>query len=446
MNNNPRQLAFITLLEVYRKQAFANFAIDKYLNKNNLTDANRRLVTELVYGCVRRQRSLDAIIDQFAKKKSHQQHPDLRIILHIGLYQLSYLQQIPESAAVDTTIELVKQNQLPQLAGFANALLRQYIRCHSTINLPQNLVQRLGVLHSFPDWIIEYWIEQLGTTEAEQLCSWFNQTPSVDLRINPLKTTIEEVETAIKNIGISVSRVSQLPQALRLTGAVGSIPKLPGYNQGWWSVQDSSAQLVTYLLNPQPEEIIIDACAAPGGKTTHMAELMRDSGKILAIDRTAFRLKKIQQNAKRLQLRSISILVGDSRNFPEYIHQADRVLLDVPCSGLGILHRRADARWRQTPENIQELSKLQSQLLESTAEWVKPGGILLYATCTIHPLENEQVIDAFLKNNSEWEIEMPAMNFLVPPTTAGWVKVWPHRENKDGFFMVKLKRKLRNRN
>ena len=442
MNNNPRQLAFIILQEIYRKQVFSDVALDRHLKKNDLIDANRRLVTELVYGCVRRQRSLDAIIDQLAKKKSPQQHPYLRIILHIGLYQLSYLEQIPESAAVDTTVELAKQNKFAKLAGFVNGLLREYIRHNLTINLPENPVQKLGISYSFPNWIVKYWIEELGLTEAEKLCYWFNLSPSIDLRINPLKTSVEEVEIAMKNIGISVSRILQVPQALRLNGAVGQIQKLPGYNEGWWSIQDSSAQLVCYLLNPQPGEIIIDACAAPGGKTTHIGELMGDNGKIFAIDMTASRLKKLESNTERLQLKSISISRGDSRNLTEFINQADRVLLDVPCSGLGTLHRRADARWRKTLENIGELAKLQGELLENAAKWVKPGGVLVYATCTIYPLENEGVIEKFLTNNYEWEIEAPTVDFMVSPCREGWIKIWPHREQMDGFFMVKLRRKV----
>ncbi|MDE5069527.1 MAG: 16S rRNA (cytosine(967)-C(5))-methyltransferase [Trichodesmium sp. St19_bin2] len=442
MNNNPRQLAFIILQEIYRKQVFTDVALDRHLKKNDLIDANRRLVTELVYGCVRRQRSLDAIIDQLAKKKSPQQHPYLRIILHIGLYQLSYLEQIPESAAVDTTVELAKQNKFAKLAGFVNGLLREYIRQNLTINLPENPVQKLGISYSFPNWIVKYWIEELGLTEAEKLCYWFNLSPSIDLRINPLKTSVEEVEIAMKNIGISVSRILQVPQALRLNGAVGQIQKLPGYNEGWWSIQDSSAQLVCYLLNPQPGEIIIDACAAPGGKTTHIGELMGDNGKIFAIDMTASRLKKLESNTERLQLKSISISRGDSRNLTEFINQADRVLLDVPCSGLGTLHRRADARWRKTLENIGELAKLQGELLENAAKWVKPGGVLVYATCTIYPLENEGVIENFLTNNYEWEIEAPTVDFMVSPCREGWIKIWPHREQMDGFFMVKLRRKV----
>jgi 16S rRNA (cytosine967-C5)-methyltransferase len=169
---------------------------------------------------------------------------------------------------------------------------------------------------------------------------------------------------------------------------------------------------------------------------------MGDNGQIFAIDQSASRLKKLESNAERLQLKSISISRGDSRNLPEFINQADRVLLDVPCSGLGTLHRRADARWRQTLENIGELAKLQGELLETSAKWVKPGGVLVYATCTIYPLENEGVIEEFLANNSEWEIEAPTVDFIVSPCREGWIKVWPHREQMDGFFMVKLKRKV----
>lgn len=446
-NENPRQLAFLILRDVHRRQIFADAALDKYLRQTDFSDANRRLVTELVYGCVRRMRSLDAIIDKLAKKPSDKQPPDLRIILQIGLYQLRYLHQIPDSAAVNTTVELTKQNRLHKLASVVNGLLRQYLRItadeskkNDVFELPENPITQLGILHSFPDWIVELWVEKLGLAEAELLGDWFNQSPTIDLRINPLKTSIEEVETAIKSAGVAASPIPQLPQALRLSGSIGRIQNLPGFNRGWWTVQDSSAQLVSYLLNPQPGEVIIDACAAPGGKTTHIAELMEDRGKIFAGDRISARLKKLEQNAERLELKSISICQGDSRNFPQFIDTADRVLLDAPCSGLGTLHRRVDARWRQTSANILELSKLQGELLETAATWVKDGGILVYATCTIHPLENEAVISTFLDAHPDWKIERPPDNFLVSPEAEGWVKVWPHRQQMDGFFMVRLKR------
>ncbi|NJR21919.1 MAG: 16S rRNA (cytosine(967)-C(5))-methyltransferase RsmB, partial [Richelia sp. CSU_2_1] len=309
----------------------------------------------------------------------------------------------------------------------------------NSLKLPKNPIQRLGIIHSFPDWIIEMWLEQLGETETEQLCEWFNISPSIDLRINPLKSSIDRIETSFKSQKILTSRIPNLPQALRINSSTGAIQNLPGYSEGWWTIQDSSAQLVTHLLDPQPGETIIDACAAPGGKTTHIAELMQDTGTIYACDKTANRLKKLKENADRLQMKSIQIRTGDSRNFPEFIDLADRVLLDAPCSGLGTLHRRPDARWHHTPENIQQQSQLQSELIANAATFVKSGGVLVYATCTIHPLENERVVRSFLSNNPRWQIEPPTIDLPVKPSPEGWVKVWPHRHQMDGFFMVRLK-------
>ncbi|MEH2027411.1 16S rRNA (cytosine(967)-C(5))-methyltransferase [Nostoc sp.] len=484
---NPRQLAFIALRDVH-KGAYADIALDRVLQKFNLPDCDRRLVTELLYGSVRRQRTLDTLIDQLAKKKSHQQPQDLRTILHLGFYQLRYQERIPASAAVNTTVQLAKENGFSGLTGFVNGLLRQYLRkageqgagsrgegitspCplppaplplkspHYPLSpegappdpiphfdqllLPENAVERLGILHSFPDWIIQVWLEQLGLADTEKLCEWMNQSPTIDLRINPLRTSIEEVEAALQSVGILVRRIPHLPQALRFIGNTGAIQKLPGFREGWWTVQDSSAQLVGHLLDPQPGEVVIDACAAPGGKTTHIAELMADKGKIWACDRTSSRLRKLQENSQRLNLQSIQIYTGDSRHSAQFQNTADRVLLDAPCSGLGTMHRHADARWRQTPESVRELSDLQRELLTHTSTFVKPGGVLVYATCTLHPAENEEVISAFLAESPQWQIESPSGVELPDSTDStpqGWFKLWPHRQDMDGFFMVRLRK------
>jgi len=442
---NPRQLAFLALRDIHRRGAFTDVALDRVLRTTKLNSADRRLVTDLVYGTVRRSRSLDALIDQLGKKKAHQQPPDLRTILHIGLYQLRYQERIPPSAAVNTTVELAKENGFKGLAGVVNGLLRQYERLATSsgepLQLPVEPVERLGVLHSFPDWIIQIWLEQLGVEETEQLCEWFNQSPTIDLRVNTLRVSIEDVETAMQSAGVDVRRVPQLPQALRVVGGTGAIQQLPGFSEGWWTIQDSSAQLVSHLLNPQRGDVVIDACAAPGGKTTHIAELMADEGKIWACDAKASRLKKLKENAQRLQLKSIQICTGDSRNFSQFTNSADSVLLDAPCSGLGTLHRRPDIRWRITPETVHELSILQGELLEQAATWVKPGGVLVYATCTLHPQENEGVIQPFRERNPHWQIEPPVPHsplsaFSMPQ---GWIKVLPHQHQMDGFFMVRLK-------
>ena len=441
---SSRQLAFLALRAVHRG-AFADVAIDKTLSQTDLGAPDRRLLTELVYGSVRRQRTLDALIDQFATKQAQQQPIELRAILHLGLYQLRYLNQVPASAAVNTTVELAKHNGFSGLTGFVNGLLRQYLRQAELqpdpLHLPDDPIARLGVLHSYPDWIVKVWFEQLGLAATEQLCEWLNQPPHIDLRVNRLKASVDQVEAAMQAASILVDRVPGIPDALRLLQPVGAMQHLPGFNKGWWMVQDSSAQLVAYLVDPQPGDVVADACAAPGGKTLHLAELMQDHGQVEACDRTASRLKKLQQNAKRLGLQSIRICQGDSRHLPQFVGQCDRVLVDAPCSGLGTLHRHADARWRQSPESVQELATLQQELLQQTATWVKPGGSLVYATCTLHPSENEAVVQAFLAQHPNWQIEPPSPD--TPPAAfaqpSGWVKLWPHQHKMDGFFMVRLR-------
>ena len=447
---NPRQLALAALQEIEQNQAYTDIALERVLHQQQISPRDRNLVCQLVYGVVRYKRSLDILIDNLGKKKAQQQPPKLRIILYLGLYQLRYLTQIPESAAVNTSVELAKTQGLKKLAGVVNGILRNYLRRVSKtgdslgdlVQLPSNPIKQLGIIYSFPDWIVETWSQQLSLTETEQLLTWFNQTPSIDLRVNILRTSVAQVESALENIGVTSSRIPYLPQALRLTKSSGAINQLPGYREGWWSVQDSSAQLVTHLLDPQPGETIIDACAAPGGKTTHIAELMGDRGMVWAFDRSEQRLKKVQANAQRLQLKSIQIQAGDSRNLSQFKSQCDRLLLDVPCSGLGTLHKRPDIRWRQTPEKITELSLLQQELLSTAATWVKPQGILVYATCTINPQENEKVVQLFLDSHPDWSISIPATKSIVNnfDISQGWIKVYPHLYDMDGFFMVRLKK------
>ncbi len=444
---SSRSLAFLALKNIYQQQAYTDIALNRVLKpvdkSGEISQADRGFACELVYGIVRRQRTLDALIDSLGKKKAAQQPPDLRIILHLGLYQLRYLDRIPASAAVNTSVELTKTNGIAKLSGVVNGLLRAYIRQSASgdpLQLPDDPIQRLGILHSFPDWIVETWLKQLPLEEVDHLLAWFNQSPKIDLRVNTLKTTITEVETALINAGVTVTRIPSLPQGLRIENA-GAITELPGYKQGWWIIQDASAQLVTHLLDPQPGETIIDACAAPGGKTTHIAELMADRGQIIACDRSTKRLKKVRENATRLQLQSIQIQAGDSRNLEQFANIAERVLLDAPCSGLGTLHKRPDIRWRKSSESIQELVSLQRQLLEQVATWVKPNGILVYATCTLNLWENEKVIQSFLEQHPNWSIQSPAdmttKNWVTPE---GWIKIYPHRHNMDGFFMVRLVR------
>lgn len=440
---SSRQLAFLALQDIYENKAYTDIALDRILKAKQVQSKDKSLISELVYGIVRRKRTLDSLINQLGTKKARQQPPNLRIILHIGLYQLRYLNHIPPSAAVNTSVELTKINGMKKLAGVVNGILRKYLRKseqNDPLILPSNSITKLGILHSFPDWIIKIFSTQLDIEEVEKLCIYFNQPPHIHLRINPLKTTTETVKNLLLDIGIKVENIPNLPQCLKLIGKVGNINQLPGFNDGLYSIQDSSATLVSHFLNPQPGETIIDACAAPGGKTTHIAELIQDNGIIIACDRLEKRLRKVTENAQRLHLKSIKIQSGDSSTLKEFKNQADRVLVDAPCSGLGTLHKRPDIRWRQNHDKIKELSELQQKILENASNWVKPGGKLVYATCTLNPRENEEVITTFLQNHSQWKfdttLDKDLSHFFV--ISKGMMKIYPHLHQMDGFFMVKL--------
>jgi len=432
----------LSALQAVRRGAYADAAVHQALQHSALSDLDRRLFTELVYGCVRRQRTLESLVAQFVPKSPPVL---LGLILQVGLYQLRYLTQIPDAAAVHSTVDLAKTNGFGGLAGLVNGVLRRYLRAQAEggdpLQLPAGAIARLGTLHSFPDWIVEEWVSQFGLDETAALCDWMNQSPRIDLRVNRLVASVEQVEAAFAAAGVTVQPVAGVPYALRIVGHAGAVQALPGFHEGWWTVQDSSAQLVGALLDPQPGETVIDACAAPGGKTTHLAELMGDRGTIWACDRTANRLKKLAESIQRLRLTSIQPRVADSRQIPDFVGMGDRVLLDVPCSGLGTLHRHADARWRQTPASVAELTQLQQELLDQAITWVKPGGTLVYATCTLHPAENEGIILPFLEAHPNWQIDVPLPTSPLAPflQPEGWVKVLPHHQEMDGFFMVRLR-------
>ncbi len=439
---NARQLAFLALKAV-QDGGYADVVVDNLLTKYALPERDRRLMTELVYGTVRRQRTLDAIIDYLASKPADRQPPDVRSLLRLGLYQLHYLTHIPASAAVNTTVDLAKRNRLAGLSGFINGVLRRYTRLaeagQAVICSPTEPVAQLGIQYSFPDWMVQLFIDQVGILQTKALCAWLNQPPSLDLRVNRLRASVDDVVASFEAAGLTVTPLP-IPGALRVMQA-GAVRSLPGFQDGWWTVQDSSAQLVGQILNPQPGEAVIDACAAPGGKTTHMAELMGDRGTVWGCDRSANRLKRLTQSSDRLGLASIQLCVGDARELTQFTDQGDRVLLDVPCSGLGTLHRHADARWRQTPDTTRELAALQQDLLTHTANWVKPGGYLVYSTCTLNPLENQQVVQQFLSHRPDWTL-IPITEAIASPylTPDGWLTIWPHQHNMDGFFVARLRR------
>ncbi|WKT82010.1 16S rRNA (cytosine(967)-C(5))-methyltransferase [Thermosynechococcus sp. PP45] len=440
MELSARRLA-LDALERVAKGAYADVALHQVLQQRSLKEGDRALITELVYGTIRQQRTLDTLVQGFC-----QQLPPLKVqlVLRLGLYQLRYLDRVPPHAAVDTSVELVKEMGLGGFAKLVNGVLRRYSRSTTdpleALIAPLPLVSQLGCRYSFPDELIASWLERLGQQECIALCQWFNHPPRLDLRLNPLRTTTNQLMADFAAAGCGVKPIPDLPQGLVLPHCGQPMQSLPSYAAGHWSVQDRAAQWVSHLLAPQPGEVVIDACAAPGGKTTHIAELMADQGRVIACDRTPSRLRKLAQNRDRLGLKSIEIHTLDSSTAGDFAAMGDRVLLDVPCSGTGTLHRHADSRWQPLRTRLAELVPLQAQLLANVCQWVKPQGLLVYATCSLEPAENEAQIQHFLAHHPQWHIEPPPPTFPLKATPEGWITVWPQRHDMDGFFMVRLRR------
>ena len=426
----PRLVAW-RVLEAVGDGAYADLALERELKRQPLPPRDRALATELAYGAIRQRRQLDAWLDRYGKVPAAKQPPRLRWLLHIALQQLLFADRVPSSAAVSTAVELAKRQRLAKLAPVVNGLLRAVVRAleaGDSLPLPTEPKQRLALEQSLPDWLVNELWQCIGPERTTALAQAANRIPSLDLRVNPLRTTLEQQLQALAAAGIEAQAIADLPQGISLMGRPGSLTQLPGFAEGHWCVQDRAAQRIAPLLDPQPGQRVLDACAAPGGKATHLAELMADQGEVLALDRAPARLEQVQANAERLGLRCIHTEAADATALEAFEPEGfDRVLLDVPCSGLGTLARHVDARWSLKPAAIGQLSVLQNQLLEQGARLVRPGGRLVYATCTVHPAENRQLVDAFLGRHSSWRLHSEML------------ELWPSPEQPgDGFFAAVL--------
>ena len=406
-----RQVAWQVLQSV-AAGAYADGALERELNRAPLPPADRALATELAYGAIRQRRVLDAWLDQLGRVPAERQPPKLRWLLHIGLYQLLQSERVPDSAAVNTTVELAKRAGLGRLAPVANALLRGFLRRQTggeQLPAPSDPAQALALRQSLPDWLAADLLLWQPPDRAEAFARACNRPPALDLRVNRLRSTVAAVLADLESAGIEARPIEGLPWGLTLPAGSGDLRALPGYHEGVWCIQDRTAQRIAPLLDPQPGEWILDACAAPGGKTTHLAELMGGQGQLLAVDRGEARLRRLTRNAERLGLDGITIRCCDAANLaaesPELLGRFDRILLDAPCSGLGTLARHADARWRIRPEAIDDLVVLQRRLLDGLLPLLKSGGHLLYATCSVHPAENDQLLAGLRRDHPELVLE-----------------------------------------
>ncbi|NTV48962.1 MAG: 16S rRNA (cytosine(967)-C(5))-methyltransferase RsmB [Geobacteraceae bacterium] len=442
---NPRQAACETLLRIRKEGGFADRLIDIELSNGALSGPDRGLYAELVFGVLRRQGTLDHILQQLLEKPMVELDPLALVILRIGLYQLTCLDRIPESAAVNESVNLAKLIT-PGTSGLINAVLRNYLRRRDTISFPDmsaNPAAAIAARHSQPEWLAEQWIAQLGVAEAQKLAEASSQQPPLTLRVNTLRSDRDHLLQEFEVQGIEAAPCRFSPDGITLAGR-HTVSSLPGFEAGMFAVQDEASQLAGRLLGAEPGERVWDACCAPGGKTCHIAQLMDDRGELIATDISRSKLTLVQDSLRRLGIGSVSTAVADLHQpdtFPD--GDFDRILLDAPCSGLGVIRRNPEAKWRLFSGDITRLAAVQKTMLKNAAAKLKPGGTLLYSTCSTSEAENELVVEDFLLHNPGFVLEnlndlFPAWGDLI--AFYGMFRVWPHRHGMDGFFAARIKR------
>ncbi len=426
--------------------AFADAELGRRSARARLAARDQALAARLVYGTLAWQGYLDHLLAALGRPAAALD-PPLRTLIRLALFQLSQLSRVPDFAAVDTAVELSKTFRRGAASGLVNALLRRYLRERDRIAFPSrdgDLAGHLAAVQSHPCWLVERWLNELGQDDTEKLLAADNQPAPTVLRVNGIRGTRAALLAELDRAGIHARPGTAAPDAIVL--ANGADPaSLAGYAEGLFSAQGEASQLVALLVDPQRSERILDACAAPGGKATYLAERMNNDGVVIALDINAVGLDHLVRGARRLGLDCIHTAVGDAADPDVTAGQVfDRVVLDAPCSGLGTLRQHPEIRWRRTPETLAESAAGQSRLLRGLAERVRPGGVLVYATCTIARIENEDVVSGFLRERPDFGIDAPSsLPAAVVPfvDSAGVLRTWPHRDCLDGFFAVRLKRR-----
>ena len=456
---NARKVALECLLTLSHTSASIASVVDSAFGRYTIDGRERRLVNGLVYGVIRWQRQLDWVLNQFINPR-FQLDARHRNILRLGAFQLLYLDGIPPHAAIYETVQLAtshrhKSARGRKTAGFINAVLRSVQRKGTSLAYPPldaNPIEHIAISLSYPTWLIKRWLQTRGVSWTLAFCRASNQIAPLALRVNSLLTQREAVCQFLETNGIA-ARVSKIApdglvlenRAITAFDATGDQTLKDILRREDIYVQDESAMLVSHLLSPKDARFIVDLCAAPGGKTTHLAHLMGNTGKLIAADVSTEKVALLQKNCQRGGIRNLETRVMDAtKEDIGFIKTADGVLIDAPCSGFGTLRRHPDIRWNKTFDQIRALSEIQYNLLKNAAQHIKPGGILVYSTCSIEPMENEEVVQRFLTEFPMYTVEN-ARRFLpdVPAnaiTPQGFLQTFPHEHGVDGAFAARLKK------
>ena len=440
---NARDTALRVLVSCRTAGAWADAALKAQLRRDGLTGPEAALCSRLVYGVMQNRLLLDFYLGAYCSQKIDHLQPPLAEILRIGAYQILFLDKVPDSAAVHQAVEQAKANGRAKASGMVNAVLRQVSR--NKEDLPpipdRDEVQYLSIRYSHPKWLVKRLLALLGREETEAALAADNAPAPLTVQINPLKTTAEDLTAALEASGVTVHRHAWVPGCLELE-RTGDLTALAPFRDGKFLVQDPAARLVSQIAGVRPGMRVLDVCAAPGGKSFAAALQMEDRGGIVACDLHENKLKRIREGAERLGLGCIRTEAADGRVFrPEWEGAFDAVLVDAPCSGLGIIRKKPDIRYKK-PDELFALPVIQRAILDNAAQYVRPGGALVYSTCTILPEENQEVTDGFLAEHPDF-VRTP---FALPDPvgeTEGQVTLWPHRHDTDGFYICRMERLLR---
>ena len=445
---SARYLAYKILFDIEVNGNYSNMALNKYLNEAGLDDQDKGFVTELVYGIIEKKRYLDYMINKVSKIKVRKMQHSVKLVLRMGVYQLVYMDGVTDYAAINESVNIMKKLD-KRSASFVNAVLRNISRNLDEVkDISLNTVDKLAIYYSYENWIVENLVKEYGFERTEAILRALSQKPNIYLRVNRTKLRprqsmdylVGQIIGRLIDQGLEASRVEGLEEAIKVKG-LKSIDKHPLFREGYVSVQDISSILVAKVMDPKRESRVLDLCAAPGGKSTHIGELMENTGHLISQDIFDHKIKLMNTYARRLGLNNMEARLGDALVLnDDYIGKFDYVLCDVPCSGMGIVRRKPEIKYKKE-EEVENLPDLQYQILENASSYLKEGGILIYSTCTIFKQENTDVVDRFLNNHKDFDLDDlgPIKEFLGIGDKS-LVKILPDRYEMDGFFISRMKK------
>lgn len=437
-----RDAALDVLLKIEKDQAYSNLLMNETIQKNRFSSKDKALLTQLVYGTVQHRNTLDFFLSPFLKK-SKKIDRWVQVLLCSAIYQMHYLERIPDRAVLYETVEIAKRRGHRGISNLVNGVLRSVQRQ----GLPdpgkiEDPLHRLAVETSHPEWLLHRWLNQYTEKTVRMICETNNTAPSTTARINTTKASVEEVLAELGQEGIEVRHGDLAPEAIIIEK--GTLPKTEAFKKGLLTIQDESSMLAAHALDLKDGMNVLDSCAAPGGKTTHIAALMNDTGKVTALDLHPHKVKLIEKSVERLGLSNVETAALDvrdanSRFEPESF---DRILVDVPCSGFGVIRRKPDIKWGKANADIGSLSKVQTEILASVSKLLKPGGKLVYSTCTIESAENRDVVSSFIKKNTHFSFD-ESLSMRLPDKVkreTGTIQILPHYFQTDGFYIAVLRK------